>query len=143
MNKDNQQGFTLIEVMISLIVLAVGILAVTGMHYSAINGNVSARNLTTVCTYAAGQLETIMGMPYADPLLAAGDYKPEEDGDDDDGNGQIDDDMDDGVIGARVSWTVVDDTPAPGTKTITITVSTDEGGSSNSVTFSYIKATET
>lgn len=42
----NQNGVTLIEALIAMMVLAVGILAVNAMHISSTRGNTSANKLT-------------------------------------------------------------------------------------------------
>ena len=126
MAKSNQEGFTLIEVMIAMLVLTVGSLGVISMHYFSINGNVFSRNLTHVTFAAAGEIERIMDLDYDDALLD---------------DGTVTYNLDDGAIEASVSYTVTDDDPTlPGLKLITITVFSDTGGEDTTITYSYIKA---
>ncbi len=42
----NQQGFTLIEVLVALSILSIGILAVVGVQYRVVNGNTNGNVIT-------------------------------------------------------------------------------------------------
>ena len=65
----NEQGFTLIEVVIALGVLAFGILSLMLLQTSGVRGNTTA-DITTVSTNdASDQIEKILGLPYEDSLL--------------------------------------------------------------------------
>lgn len=61
-----QEGFTLTEVLIGLIILAIGILAITGMHITSITGTSFSKNLTKASVIAQDRLEFLKGMPLAD-----------------------------------------------------------------------------
>ncbi len=63
---DNQDGFTLIEVIIALFVLTIGILGVFAMQGAAINGNSVASQMTQAATLGGDRLETLMTLPYND-----------------------------------------------------------------------------
>lgn len=67
------KGFTLIETMIMLFVLAVGILGVAAMQYSAIFGNTKSNHVTEATSVATDQIEIILGLSANDPLLADND----------------------------------------------------------------------
>ena len=54
----NDQGFTLIEGMLASVILAVGLLALSGMQGIALVKNVDANELTRVSTLAAAVLAT-------------------------------------------------------------------------------------
>ena len=96
------EGFTLVEVMIGMAIFLIGFLAVGSMQIAAINGNADAREATEAATRATDQLETLIALPFESI---------------DDGGPVTDAD------GAyTVSWAVLDDTPLPNTKTITVTV---------------------
>jgi prepilin-type N-terminal cleavage/methylation domain-containing protein len=77
MNKQN--GFTLIEVMIALVVLLTGMLGVMSMQYYAISGNASSREMRVATGISQQIVEQIKSTPYAglasganaDPLPAA------------------------------------------------------------------------
>jgi type IV pilus assembly protein PilV len=53
-------GFTLIEVLIAISLLAVGMLAVASMQVSAITGNAHANRITEATTLAQDRLEELM-----------------------------------------------------------------------------------
>ena len=55
--KTSEDGFTLLEMMISLTVLAVGILGVTGMFISSIGGNAQGRNMTVASSLGQSKLD--------------------------------------------------------------------------------------
>lgn len=72
MKKSNrQQGFTLIEVMIAIVLLTIGILAAGTMQISSLGGNSNANRITQASTLAGGRIESIMSKPYPpDPAPA-------------------------------------------------------------------------
>lgn len=69
-DKNNNQGFTLVEILIAMAIFSIGILAVTAMQITAINSNASARKITDVTTLAEDRLERLMALPWNDPDLA-------------------------------------------------------------------------
>ncbi|MDM8516886.1 prepilin-type N-terminal cleavage/methylation domain-containing protein [Desulfobacterales bacterium HSG16] len=60
-----QSGFTLIELMISMFILAIGLLAMANLQIAAINGNAFARNATEMDAVAQRTLEHFYSLPYA------------------------------------------------------------------------------
>jgi prepilin-type N-terminal cleavage/methylation domain-containing protein len=60
-----QGGYSIIEVMISLAIFAVGIMSVATLQIIATNGNTSARKYSEASEIAQGQIESLMAMPYA------------------------------------------------------------------------------
>jgi prepilin-type N-terminal cleavage/methylation domain-containing protein len=120
-------GFTLIEVLMSMAIFLIGILAVLMMHIKAIHTNADARSLTTNYTWAINKVEELLALNYADAQLAAGDHSVAAgtftqagDGIDNNGNGQIDEPGETGQI--LISWTVRDDYPIENTKAVRVTV---------------------
>ena len=100
------EGFTLVEVMIGMAIFFIGFLAIGSLQLTAINGNAGAREATEAATRATDQLETLIALPY-DSIVGGG---PVTDG------------------AYTVSWAVVDDSPLPNTKTITVTVNWEQRG---------------
>ena len=123
---DNQQGFTIIEVMIAITVFAIGILALNIMQTSSIKGNSASNRLSGRTSWATDQIEQIVGWNYTDPRLT------------DDGNAT----SVDGTANSpnniySITWSVTNNTPITDTKTITITTYSLNNDNS---TFTYIKA---
>ena len=120
-----QNGFTLLEVIIALFIFSVGLLAVASMQMTATKGNYFSGTLTEATSWAADQMETLMSLPYADPDLTADDPHggpPEE--------GSI----------YTITWSVADDDTTNNTKTITITVDWYDRGSHRTLILQGIKA---
>jgi type IV pilus assembly protein PilV len=70
-NRNQQQGFTLIEVMIAITLLAVGILAAASMQITALGGNHLAIRTTTASTLAGATIEELMSLEFEHDDLAA------------------------------------------------------------------------
>ncbi len=68
----DQNGFTLIEAMIAMMVLAVGILAINSMHISSTRGNSSANKLTIAGASGENIYETLLSKSYSDVVFTAG-----------------------------------------------------------------------
>ena len=129
---NNNQGFTLIEIMIAMVIFVVGMLSVAAMQTGATKGNNTANRSTRAFTWCSDRMEVLMTLPYTDAnLVGAPDpgtlYTP-ADGIDNDYDGQIDEAGESGVV--EIMWTVVDNDgiagapPAPEfTKSISVTVS--------------------
>jgi type IV pilus assembly protein PilV len=69
-----QNGFTLIEVLIGLIILAIGILAVAGMQITSIIGTSFSNNLSQASVIAQDRIEFLKGLPLNDAQLSNGTY---------------------------------------------------------------------
>jgi prepilin-type N-terminal cleavage/methylation domain-containing protein len=65
-----QEGFTLIEVLISMAVLSFGMLAVASMQTVAIRVNSFSNRLTEGATLVQDKIEELMGLPFNDPNLS-------------------------------------------------------------------------
>ena len=101
----NENGYTLIEVLIALTIFAVGLLAVAGMQTSAIRMNSTAGNLTNLTTWGMDKIEELIALPYSDDLLDSAGNPHQE------------------LLGNyTISWTVIDNNPVTNTKNITVTV---------------------
>ncbi len=69
-----ENGFTLIEIMISLVILLVGMLGVMGMQYYAITGNTSSRALRNATSLGQDMVEQLKTSPYS--TLVSGSDNP-------------------------------------------------------------------
>jgi prepilin-type N-terminal cleavage/methylation domain-containing protein len=64
------KGFTLIELMISVCIMAIAFAGLATMQIACINGNSIASNLTIGITLAQDQMEMLNGLDSGDPSLA-------------------------------------------------------------------------
>jgi type IV pilus assembly protein PilV len=134
---NNNQGFTLIEIMIAMVIFVVGMLSVAAMQTSATKGNNTANRSTRAFTWCSDRMEVLMSLPYDDPnpddldpgehSEDNGDFTQSSDGIDNDYDGQIDEAGESGVV--EIMWTVVDNDgvtgsppPPDNTKSIAVTV---------------------
>ena len=62
--KKNNKGFTLIEVLIGIVIFAIGILAVATLQASSTKSNSSARRITEATALAESKIEDLMLLPY-------------------------------------------------------------------------------
>ena len=98
------RGFTLLEVMITLVIFAIGLLGLAGMQIVAIKGNSFGQQMTVASTMAQNQLEALRES--AGSLI--------------DGNDTVTDQN--GITYTR-TWSVSTDSPATNMDTVNITVS--------------------
>ncbi|MGH7824606.1 MAG: type IV pilus modification PilV family protein [Candidatus Binatia bacterium] len=66
---DSQQGFTLLELLITLVVLTIGLLGTAGLTTGIIRGNFFAKNITSATVVAQTQLEAIQRAGYAGAVI--------------------------------------------------------------------------
>ena len=137
------QGFTIMEVLIGLAIFSIGILGVAAMQISATNGNSSAGRITSNMTWAFDRVEELMALPYDHAALSAGNHSvtagnlaTDSDGIDNDSDGEIDEAGETGNI--SMQWTVTDDMPMNRTKTIQITVNRTGPGGLRTVTLTQV-----
>ena len=69
-----KNGFTLIEVLIGLIILAIGVLAIAGMQITSIRGTSFSNNLNQASILAQERLEFLKSLPISDIRLDTNDY---------------------------------------------------------------------
>jgi type IV pilus assembly protein PilV len=68
----NKKGFTLIEVLVGMVLLAIGLLAIAGMQMTSVRGNFFSSNMTQASILAQDRMEALKNLPYADPALTVG-----------------------------------------------------------------------
>jgi len=98
-------GFTLLEVLITLVILSVGMLALASLQVMAIKGNSFGQQMTVASTVAQNKLEELRELEF-DAVLTGYDNCT------DDANG----------VRYTRHWTVQDDTPQPDMKTVRVSV---------------------
>lgn len=64
--KINEKGFSLIELMISMAILAIGLLGLAGLQGTAINGNHHGNMISQATVLAQDTIEQIRNADYAD-----------------------------------------------------------------------------
>jgi prepilin-type N-terminal cleavage/methylation domain-containing protein len=71
---DREKGFSLIELLIAMAILAFGLLAAASMQYSAIRNNTRGNVSTQANMLAKGQIEFLKNLDINSPDLVAGTY---------------------------------------------------------------------
>jgi prepilin-type N-terminal cleavage/methylation domain-containing protein len=70
-----ENGFTLTEVLVGLVILAVGVLAIVGLQIASIRGTFFSNNLRQASVLAQNRLEFLKSLSFAGaPELTAGDH---------------------------------------------------------------------
>jgi type IV pilus assembly protein PilV len=69
-NKNN--GFSLLEFLVGLLILAIGILAIAGLQITSIRGNYFSNNLTRATTLGQDKLEYLNNLSYDHTDLSSG-----------------------------------------------------------------------
>jgi type IV pilus assembly protein PilV len=114
-NRINEQGFTLIEILVSMVIFSIGILAIASIQVWAMKLTSTAGDTTVQAVEAQNKLEELFALPYDDPWLEAAGNPPGEDSDENTHQETASE-------GMTVSWDVIDDDPVPNSKYITVTV---------------------
>ncbi len=73
-NLSREKGFTLIEVLVGLIILAIGVLAIAGMQITSTRGNFFSSNLMHASYVAQDRLELLKNTDFSDGLLSNGSH---------------------------------------------------------------------
>jgi prepilin-type N-terminal cleavage/methylation domain-containing protein len=72
-----KRGFSLIEVLIGIIFLAIGLLAVAGMQATSVRGNFFSNNVMLATYVAQDRLELLKSLPLTSPELTLGSHDDE------------------------------------------------------------------
>ena len=65
-----RNGFSLIEVLIALTILAIGLLAIASLQVTSVRGNFFSNSLMQATYVAQDRLEFLKNLPFSDPLLS-------------------------------------------------------------------------
>jgi Tfp pilus assembly protein PilV len=117
----SQRGIGLIEIIVAMLVFAIGITAALRTLPTSNRATSHARNLTIATNLAQEQLERLMGSPFTDAALSAGGHV--------DPNNPLENHF-------TRSWSVADNSPVSGMKRIDVTVSFNSGNADSLVTLS-------
>jgi type IV pilus modification protein PilV len=70
----SKKGFSLIEVLVGLVILAIGLLAIAGMQITSVRGNFFSSNMTQASILAQDRMEGLKNLPYAHADLSIGNH---------------------------------------------------------------------
>ena len=152
MPKLKEDGYTLVEVLIAITVLAFGLMAVATMQVTAIKTNAIASGMSQGLTLAQAKVEELMNLPYSaldDTDLDGTGEDANDDGVDDDGeNFGLDDtvegdDSDKDPLETHgrytIYWNVAVNEPVTDSKTIRVIVTWTEKGRNKSIKLDFVK----
>ena len=115
-------GFSLIELLFSLMILSFGILAIAKMQGSSLLGSQNANSITEGTTWAEEKIEYLMSCAYTHSDLSSGTHSEAQ------GN-------------YTVTWNVTNNSPITNTKTVTVDVTwTAPGGAQKMSSLDFIVA---
>ena len=124
----SQQAFTLLEVLVTILILTIGLLGIAGLTTGVIRGNHYSKNITSATAAAQTQLDAVQSGGYANALAA---------------NFPTDTVSMGGMSFSRTT-TITANSPAANMKQISVTASwTDSNDTARSVTLETILAQQT
>lgn len=117
-----QDGFSLIELLVAITIFAVGLLAVAGMQTTSVIGNFTSRAVTEGTEFGLGKVEELLSLPYDHTDLANGAHAA----------------VVDGIY--SYTWTVTENDRLSNTKTILVNVTWTNHGVSHVTDLTFVKA---
>ncbi|WP_319585226.1 type IV pilus modification protein PilV [uncultured Desulfobulbus sp.] len=119
----SQQGFTLIEVLMAMVILGIGIMSIVALQTQDMTFNNSSRRQTQGSTWAMDRVERLRSLPYTDAALSVA------------GNPHTENIQVGGKTVYSLRWIVSDNTAnVPDTKKVDVTIQSN-GRNVSSLTF--------
>jgi len=151
MKQKQQEGYTLVEILIAIAILAFGLLAVATMQVTAIKTNAIASGISQGLTLAQAKVEELMNLPYGHDDLK--DWDGDGTGKDIDDNGEDDAEENFGLNDTgddsdneeppngryTIYWNVAVDEPAISSKTVRVIVTWTEKGRNKRIKLDFVK----
>jgi type IV pilus assembly protein PilV len=134
---EGNKGFTLIEVLITVAIFAIGVLAVASMQYWSVRNTASGNVMTQASNLARAKMELLKNKPLTDPDLNLGVHLNPSTPDTWDPNNPIDENSNTGGIFTR-TWAVTNPLGTSGTRQIDVTVAWRRSGQDRSVVLTSI-----
>jgi len=147
MTSNKDKGFTLLEVLVAIAILAFGLLAIATMQATSIKGNARAISISEGVTLAQDRSEWIGRLAYDDATLSDGGGTNDGLAGLDDGLASSDQQDPNNPVnltpngrGYNIYWNVAEDWPITNTKTIRVFVIWTERGAQKRVAVDLMKA---
>jgi type IV pilus assembly protein PilV len=120
-----KKGFSLVEMMVAVCIMAIAFAGLATMEIACINGNSIASNVTMGITLAQDKMEELNSVDYEDPRVAdvntSNNADLRDDANIDFSEVDIDEQGNPGGMYTRI-WNIADDAPTAGQKTIVVIV---------------------
>jgi prepilin-type N-terminal cleavage/methylation domain-containing protein len=152
MPKLKQEGYTLVEILIAIAILAFGLLAVATMQVRAIKTNATASGISQGLTLGQAKVEELMNLAYSHTALSDTDgdgtnQDADDDGVDDDGDnfglshtaGEADSNTPENNDGYTIHWNIAVGEPVTSSKTIRVIVTWTEKGRNKRIKLDFVK----
>jgi len=151
MPKLKQEGYTLVEILIAIAILAFGLMAVATMQIRAIKTNAIASGISQGLTLGQARVEELMNLSYITLIDTTGDGTDEDDGfglnNTVDPSDECNDPISDGFwpdpwdcsVSYRLFWNIAVEEPVANSKTIRVIVTWTEKGREKRIALDFIK----
>jgi type IV pilus assembly protein PilV len=120
--RSGEKGFTLIEVIFAMTILAVGLLAVATMQVTAIRGNTTSMDISSAIDLVQDRVDKLLAVNIGHADLTAGNHPDPDPGD-----------------RYNITWSVQDNTPIFNVKTITVRAVWNDRALTKSHTFEFMR----